>query len=94
MNLYLITKSETSLLINGVFVTDIQIGVWNNIFNLVLWLITSVLISQDVLLVIEASSGSCKGSSLSVLEVDLDVILIHAFQHLFGNFKESKRLEL
>jgi hypothetical protein len=43
---------------------------------------------------IKAGGSSSEGSSLSVLEMNLDVITIHALQHLSGQFEPTKSLEL
>jgi hypothetical protein len=43
---------------------------------------------------IKAGSGTSKGSSLTILEVDLDVIIVVAFQHFSSQFEESNRFKL
>jgi len=43
---------------------------------------------------VEAGSGTSEGSSLTILEVDLDVVIVVALQHFSSQFEESNRFEL
>jgi hypothetical protein len=85
----LVPKNKASLLVSLIFMAYVQVGEWNFILNLNISIISSSLL--DVLNMIEAGSSTSKTSSLSVLEVDLDLVISHTFKHLTGEFEPSKR---
>ena len=71
---------------------NVQVGVWNLILNLNLSTISSS--HCDVFSMVEASGGTSQGSSLSILEVNLDSVVSHTFEHLTGQFEETERFDI
>lgn len=71
---------------------NVKVSEWNFILNINVSHISSTLL--NILNVIKASSCSCKSSSLSILEVDLDFVIGHTLQHLMCQFEPSKRFDV
>jgi hypothetical protein len=76
MDLNLVTENEASLLVCRVLVAYVHTGEWDFILSFDVTTVSSSLF--DVLFVVEASSGTSKSSSLTVLKVNLNLVIHHA----------------
>jgi hypothetical protein len=48
----------------------------------------------DVFNVVKTGNSSSKSGSLSILEVNLNLVVGHTFEHLFSKFEETNRLDV
>ena len=71
----LISISIASLLLRRAFMTDVQVSVWNLVLNLNIHTISSSFLY--VLNMAEAGNGTSQGSSLSILEMNLNLVVGH-----------------
>ena len=71
---------------------NVQWGEWNFILNFDISTVSSSLL--DVFNVVETSNSSSKSSSLSILEVNLNLVVSHTFEHLFCKFEETDRFDI